>query len=116
MDRFIKYATKQAELSSYGYRLGAVVLSGKRIVSKGYNKLKTNPKLFKEYGYYSTHAECSALMRAAGGDTLVVVRIKKNGDLACSKPCEKCQRFIKDYGIKRVFYIDWDSEVKEMQI
>jgi len=91
-------------------------LSKNKIVSKGFNKLKTHPKLHKEYGYYSIHAECDAVLRASKGDTLVVVRILRDDSLACSKPCVKCLTFLRDHGIKKVIYIDWNSDVKEVYL
>ena len=96
-------------------RLGAIVLHRGKIVSRGHNKLKSHPTLSK-LGYYGIHAECDALMRSHCGDTLIVVRILKNGRLACSKPCEKCLKFISSYGIKRVLYIDWNESVQEMRL
>lgn len=113
MNRFLNVATGEARKSTYLYRLGAVVLRKNKIVGRGYNKLKTHPKLSK-YGYYSCHAECDAIMRASEGDTLVVVRLLKSGKLCCSKPCDRCLKFAKDYGIKKIYYIDWDSSLKEM--
>jgi deoxycytidylate deaminase len=80
-------------------------------VSKGFNRLKTHPQLHK-LGYYSVHAECDAIMRANHGDTLIVVRVLKNGKLACAKPCEKCLTFAKSYGIKKVYYSNWDGNIE----
>lgn len=102
--------------STYLYRLGAVVVSKKRITGKGFNKTKTHPFLHKKYAYRSIHAECDAAMKAASGDTLIVVRIGKKGNLTCSRPCEKCMRFIKDYGIKTIYYSDWDGSMKELKV
>lgn len=93
------------------------MLDKKRITGRGHNRLKTHPKLYNEYGYYSQHAEVVAVMKARGeGDTLVVVRIAKNGSLTCSMPCRKCMEFMKDHGIKTVFYSDWNGEIKEMRL
>ena len=97
-------------------RLGAVVVSKKRVAGKGFNKAKTHPLLHNKYAYRSIHAECDAALKAAQGDTIVVVRVMKNGKLTCSRPCEKCMRFIKDYGIKKVYYSDWDGTMKELSI
>ena len=116
MHNLVNMAIEQAKMSTYLYRHGAVVANKGRMLSCGYNKLKTNPKMYKQYGYWSVHAECAVLMRASAGDTLVVVRIKKNGSLTCSKPCEKCLRFAKDFGIKTVVYSDWDGSIKRRRL
>ena len=110
----VQHAVEEARKSTYRKRLGAVVFSKNKVVGRGHNKLKTHPKLSK-MGYYTIHAECDALMRASGGDTLVV-HIFKNGNLACSKPCERCMVMAKSYNIKRVIYVDWNGSVQEMRI
>lgn len=93
-----------------------MVIHQGRVVSRGYNCLKTHPRLFKKYGYFSIHAECDAIMRANRGDTLVVVRVLKSGKLTCAKPCEKCLTFAKEYGIRKIMYSDWDESIKEMRL
>lgn len=71
----------------------------------------------RDYGFRGgKHAECDAMLRASTGDVLVVVRIHKNGKLSCSKPCEKCLKVAKEFGIKKIIYTDWDSSVCEMKI
>lgn len=87
------------------------MLNKRRITGRGYNVKKTHPKMNKDFGFDTLHAECSALMRAKRGDTLIVVRLLKNDDLGCSKPCEKCMKYIRKKGIRQIFYIDWDGEV-----
>jgi deoxycytidylate deaminase len=72
--------------------------------------------LFNKYGFYSIHAEADAVMDARGGDTLVVVRIAKNGNLTCSFPCDRCINFMRDNGIKTVHYSWWDGSMKEMKL
>jgi len=37
-------------------------------------------------------------------DRLVVVRLNKEGKPMLAKPCEICQRMIKDFGVKHVSY------------
>lgn len=51
-----------------------------------------------------------------GGDTLIVTRISKKGEYSCSKPCEKCLRAAKDYGIKKIYYTDWDASIQEIKL
>jgi deoxycytidylate deaminase len=116
MKNYVKIAIQEASKSTYGHKLGAVVLRKNRIVGKGFNKLKTNRMLREQYGYYSIHSECAAILDGARGDTLVVVRLMKNGSLSCSKPCEKCVVFAKDFGIKTIIYTDWDSSFKKMRL
>ena len=85
-------------------------------MSKGFNSLKTDPKL-RRRGYFSIHAEISALLRAVKGDTLIVVRVMRKGErYSCSYPCEKCLQYIREYGIRKVIYTGWNGEVKEFRV
>jgi deoxycytidylate deaminase len=81
------------------------------MTGRGYNTKKTHARMNREFGFTSLHAECSALMRAKCGDKLIVVRLLKNDDLSCSKPCDKCMKYIKKQGIKEIYYINWDGEL-----
>lgn len=84
----------------------------KKVVSKGYNKLKTHPKVD---GFI--HAEQDALLKAEEEcDTLIVVRVSRSGKLRCSKPCPKCEEFLRAHGIQTVYYVDWDGEIQEMEL
>jgi deoxycytidylate deaminase len=98
------------------YRHGAVILKKKKLVSKGFNSLDNRPSLKFKYNYYSTHAESCAILKADEGDTLIVVRISKNGTLTASKPCSKCVKHARDNGIKKIYYSDWDSSIQEMKL
>ncbi len=89
----------------------------KRVISKGCNSNKTHAKMTREHGYRGgLHAEASAIMKAGKGDVLVVVRIRKDGKLSCSKPCKRCVKVAKEFGIKKIVYTDWNSSVCEMRI
>lgn len=71
-----------------------------------------NGKLFRDYDLYSIHAECDALLRGGFiGDTLVVARLLKNGQLGCSRPCDKCMEYIKNSNIKKIIYMDWHNNL-----
>lgn len=90
----------------------------RRPVGYGWNTGKIHGGLKRDYGYTGgVHAECSALKGINKADTILVVRVRKlDGNLTCSLPCPKCQKFLKDKGIKKVFYSDWDSSIKEMRL
>jgi deoxycytidylate deaminase len=98
------------------FKHGAVVLNKNRIISKGFNSLKTNPQLKKKYNYWSIHAESQAIMRANKGDTILVVRILKDGSLTCSKPCDKCIEHARDNGIKKIYYSNWNGEIESLKL
>lgn len=91
--------------------MAALIRKGRRIVSAGLNSKKTHP-LQAKYGNnrfsIHLHAEIAAILRASEddleGSTLYVARSLKDGSRALAKPCEGCQRAIKDFKIKRVVY------------
>ena len=109
---FLMIAIRQAE-KTYGYRSrhGCVIVNGKELVSKGHNKRKHTPKLYK-YGYKRCwlHAESDAILKAEcprklWGADLLVIRVGKT-KLSNSKPCIGCMSMIKEVGIRRVIYSD----------
>lgn len=115
----IRIAKKQAEHSTYIYRLGAVITKGKRVLSTGFNQLsycKINN--FKN----SRHAEMDAILKllhkpnglsSLAGATLFVTRITHTGKPAMARPCKKCMKLIHSVGIKEIVYTTDNTTVKE---
>jgi len=100
--------------STMSPKVGAVV-SRKKPISVGFNKLKPTFKRF------STHAEVDAILSAGGrfynlnNCEIYVYRETKDGKPALARPCENCLELIKEKGIKKMYYtIDsfpyWRSE------
>lgn len=129
--RFFNIAKEMSQLSNFSRaRVGAVVTSGKRILSASCNSTKTRPlqfyynkyRNFEDYKNSNSceHAEISALSPLIGKEiewdkvSIYTYRELKNGKRGCSKPCEACSKLIKELGIKTVYYIDEDGDfVKE---
>lgn len=97
-----------ARKSTMLHRHGAIIVHNGTIVAEGYNRIA----LHLEHAF-SIHAEVDALSKIKHKGrkfldecTLIVVRIgsEKRGGFKDSKPCESCQRAIKNYGIRKVFY------------
>ena len=108
----------EAKKSPYINKLGALAICKGKLVGRGFNKAKRHAASHKKYGHYFIHAEVAALLSCANTstDTIFVVRLRRDGKLSMSKPCEKCQKFIRDCGVKRVIYLNWDGEFEEMKI
>lgn len=118
MDKNFKYAVEYALLHKYEnnaeYRHCAIIVKGGSIVSVGYNQHKTNS--FTERSKRnlrsfcrSTHAEINAVLKVRKkidltGTKIYVVRIRKDGSLANSRPCVLCQNVLYRYSIKKVYY------------
>lgn len=129
--RFFNIAKEMSQLSNFSRaRVGAVVTSGKRILSASCNSTKTRPlqfyynkyRNFEDYKNSNSceHAEISALSPLIGKEiewdkvSIYTYRELKNGKRGCSKPCEACSKLIKELGIKNVYYIDEDGDfIKE---
>ncbi len=62
------------------------------------------------------HAEMNVLRFSRPGDEIIVLRFHANGTLTNSKPCTYCEKFIKEYGISKVTYSDWNGELQELNL
>ena len=131
---FFNIAKQMCRLSNFDRaRVGAVVVSGKRILSASCNSTKTRPlqfyynkyRNFEDYKNSNSceHAEISALSPLIGKEiewgkvSIFTFRELKTGERACSKPCPARSKLIKNLGIKNVYYIDEDGDfVKERYI
>lgn len=98
-----------------GSKHAAAVVIRNRVVGLGTNIRKTHPISYKYgknkeaiYLHAETHAIKNALrtisLKEMKRATLYVARVDRNSEMAMSKPCEGCERCIKDYGIKHVIY------------
>jgi deoxycytidylate deaminase len=106
--RFVELAKRAALRSSHKYHVGAVLTRGNKVVSFGTNQPKTHPQ---SYCFWKTiHAEADALLGVplseSKGGTMFVVRITRTGLLATSRPCQACFAMLRDYGVKKVYYIN----------
>lgn len=53
---------------------------------------------------WRTHAEARLCRKLTPRSVVYVVRIRKNGDFAASRPCEGCQRLMRRVGVTKVLY------------
>ena len=117
-------ARTMAEKSLSRFRLGAVLAKKNRVISTGYNDMRKTHTLMQKYNRDKSwapglHAEVDACIGVPAADIegadLYVVRILKSGRLALAKPCRICRRFIKDVGIRRVYYSFSDEGWEELE-
>lgn len=112
--RFFRLAKKQSEKSTHKkIQMGAVIVLGNYVVSKGWNQNKTHPTQFKYNRFrnvlchHKLHAEIHALMSTRedlSGAEIYIYREDKAGLLAPSRPCCACYNAIKDSGISKMYY------------
>lgn len=105
----IKIACKAAEKSTFDrHRLGAVIVRGHRVLATGVNGIRYS----REIGKGTLHAEEAAIVKMLRsnrqhqliGADLYVSRVRPNGSIGLSRPCNRCMDLIKSVGISRVFY------------
>lgn len=125
--RMFSEAKKEAKKSEFDkFHVGCVITYKGHIIGRGRNSSKTHPiqkkqNKFRTFNncdcnnYYppSIHAEVSALCSISypvgvnikwDRVKVYVVRVLKNGDVACSKPCAACENLIRKLGIKGCYY------------
>ena len=86
----------------------AEIVKGGSVIARGYNKRRLNG---------SVHAEIDALKqlvrqkRGAEGATITVIRYLADDSFGASKPCADCMEAIKEAGIKRINYFDYEGSL-----
>lgn len=102
------------------FHIAAILIRNKHIVRIGTNSSKTHPKfrrLYRNGGEGAhLHAEMDVLRFARPGDCLLVLRFSANGTLTMAKPCEHCQKFIRQLDLGKVKYTDWDGQIQEFKL
>lgn len=115
---YFSSAKAVSKLSDHKQQIGCIVTIGHRIVSSGHNskskchaiQAKMDKALFGEESRGALHAEVDALLPLIkkGVDltnaSIYVYREHKNGSLACARPCQRCEKLIRQCGIRRVHY------------
>lgn len=107
--KYMMTAKCEATKSEYYQKVGAVVVSGNKILSKACNEIR-HCAIGKRYTPWenSTHAERNACRKInkdkLKGCYIFVYRELANGKPSLAKPCDGCMELIKDMGFKRVYY------------
>lgn len=116
---YFKAAKVISELSDFPkVKIGCCAVYKHKIISSGYNSIKTNPaqKRLNIYRFdaetpATIHAELSCLLPLINRKdinfrdvSLYVYREYKNGELALSRPCPSCMKLITELGIRHIYY------------
>lgn len=113
--KFFQLAKEMSKHSEHhAHKHGAVVVNKSRVISVGFNKLKTTPR--SPHKYKQIHAEMNAIFKARTdlrGCSIYIYRETKDGCLAESKPCPACRQVIEEAGIKNIFYSTSNGFKKE---
>lgn len=114
--KFFKLAEKLAQKSDHqDHKHGAVLIRKNNVLGIGFNQNKTHSKSI--HPFRTIHAEFSAVLNSQQesfeGCELYVVRKRKNGQLANSKPCSSCEKMLRSLGIEKVYYSTDNNFTKE---
>lgn len=105
--KFFRLAERISKKSDHRHQLGAVLVSGNKILGFGFNRNKTSIRR-SAHPFNSIHAESDCLANALPqeiiGATMYVYHSLKNGSLANSKPCKFCHEALRQAGVKRICY------------
>jgi deoxycytidylate deaminase len=101
-DRIVDILSDLAEMSIMLQRHACALIVGGKIMAMSENK----------DGKADNHSEMNVistyLSKNKPGNltkcTLVIIRINRQGELCLSKPCANCVKYLKYYGIKKIFY------------
>lgn len=70
--------------------------------------------------YRRIHAEVRALSKLwpnkRKGTKVWSIRITPGGKLACAKPCSNCEKYLREQGVKSVFYTTTSGSIEEMSL
>ena len=119
-NKYFKMAYNEMEKSDHSTRFGAVlVLKNGKVFSSHNKDSKTHPWLKKHYPFYavSIHAELAVLLSVntyrhgydIKNSTMYIYREDKWKIIKPAKPCPYCLEILKDAGVKKVVYSDWNG-------
>jgi len=115
-ERYFDIAKRMSKFSDHPqHKIGGVIVYKSRIVSMGFNRMRTNPNS-KSYNQH-THCELDCILRAdrdkLEGSTIYIYRENKQGVPSNCKPCKFCHELLKKVNIKEVCYTYDSCFVKE---
>lgn len=114
---FLRLAAKHASTSNHHrFRLGAVVVKSRSVLSHGVNIPKKSPQTPPQRE--SIHAEVTALkgVKNPVGSTVYVSRLDSSGALALAKPCEYCIEHMIANGITQVVFSVSENEARSFYL
>jgi deoxycytidylate deaminase len=72
------------------------------------------------HNFNDHHAEVNALQQLwpskRVGTKVYSFRWRRDGTLGMAKPCPKCEKYMRDNGVKIVFYSDNTGQIKKMKL
>lgn len=125
--KMLEHSKHMAEMSSFHrVKVGCVVALKSKVLAAGFNTYKTHPLQLKYNRYRqfddiscglpaALHAEIMALSQIAdenidwGKVDVYVYRLRRDQPYGLAAPCPACTQFMKDLGIRSVWYTGDDN-------
>lgn len=109
---YFQLARRASYNSGLRYRVGSVLVHSGRVLNTACNA--SRPSSLTRYDpYWSLHGEIAACLgfdiEVLSGAIVYNWRETRDGQPACSKPCDLCQDKLSSLGIAKVYYSDKDS-------
>jgi len=103
---FFRLAKNVSKTSHHRVKMGAVIVKNGNVISISANRAKTHPKAAWEG--HGLHCEVSSILYAGkcdlNGSSIFVYRENKKGKISIAKPCKECQKVLKKYGFRKMYY------------
>lgn len=111
-NRIVEVAKAVTINSDLRFKHVAIIMKRDTILAIATNHSKSHPRTNKPpytfCGERSLHAEMAVTIRYGkidcSGLTIIICRIRSNGQLGLSLPCSGCQHLIKQLNFKKCFY------------
>jgi deoxycytidylate deaminase len=103
-------ALKTAKTSDERFKVGAVAVSGGRVIGTACNKSRNHPTVLEDKDIKSQAGICAErrllgiIGEKAKGVTIYVARARKDGSFGLSEPCDRCKKALNSANIKKVVY------------
>lgn len=113
-------ARKQAKTDNTikSYRFGTILAKKRKVISMGVNRPYETHTRSKHYRFSSIHAELDCLIgvpeKDIQGATMYVFRLSRGGKPGISKPCQHCEKLLRLAGIRDVYYLDRETNIKRL--
>ncbi|MFJ8390944.1 hypothetical protein ACIQ9Q_42060 [Streptomyces sp. NPDC094438] len=101
---YLNLALKQAARSRCRYRVGAVLVKGRRVLAHSSNRYRNSPGI--DFKHATFHAEEALLRRVCPprGSVVYVARINWAGAPMFARPCTRCQDTLAAHGVTLARY------------
>lgn len=120
----MKRLQARARIFNPDWPVAALLIRKGKIVQRGYAHIrKTHPLAQRTVNYgteeitiASIHAETDLIKYIKPGDSICVIRWKKDGSFGCSHPCHHCLRKLIDLQLDKIIFYSEDDDWRALDM